>query len=66
MAEDRILFFYFVHLAEFRLSVLLEKDWICAHDPKVKPSEIFEAGQTEGWNAYNLCIWHWDTDNLNS
>ena len=45
---------YFVYLAVFHLSVLLDNVWICGTwRPNVKPSEIFKVDQ-KGWNAHNL------------
>ena len=47
---------YFVYLAVFHLSVLLDydNDLICGTwRPNVKPSEIFKVDQ-KGWNAHNL------------
>ena len=39
---------YFVYLAVFHLSVLLDNDWICGTwRPNMKPSEIFEVDQKD-------------------
>ena len=60
---ESFFFLHFVYLVVYHLSFLLDNNWICAHDPNMKPSVNFEVDK-EGWNSYNLYFWLWQSTDI--